>query len=107
MNLEDRGSSAIIVADKPGGGKEQETEFLTNFVERIQKGTAYVLPNWILLNVLTTPSHLVRHLQLADLVTGITTAMVAGNDKYARAIFPSVQNLFIKNRPGGVGAPGV
>jgi hypothetical protein len=107
MNLEDRGSSAIIVADKPGGGKDQETEFLTNFVERIQKGTAYVLPNWILLNVLTTPSHLVRHLQLADLITGITTAMVAGNDKYARAIFPSVRNLFIKNRSGGVAATGL
>jgi hypothetical protein len=107
MNLEDRGSSAIIVADKPGGGKDQEAEFLNNFVERIQKGTDYVLPNRVLLNVLTTPSHLLRHLQLADLVTGVTTAMVAGNDKYARAIFPSVQNLFIKNRPGGVAATGL
>jgi hypothetical protein len=37
MNLEDRGSSAIIVADKPGGGKDQEAEFLTNFVEPGEK----------------------------------------------------------------------
>jgi hypothetical protein len=107
MNLENRDSRAIVVADRPGGGKVQEDKFLSYFRTRMEKGTDYVLPDRVLLNALTTPSHLVRHLQLADLVTAITTAMVAGNDKHAGPLFQSVIPLFIKNRPGGIAATGL
>lgn len=107
MNLENRGSRALIVADRPGGGKLQEDKFLTFFKARLQKGTDYVLPDRVLLNALTTPSHLVRHLQLADLVTAITTAMVAGNNKHAGPLFPYVISMFIRNRSGGIAATGL
>lgn len=49
------------------------------YLNRMTIGTDYVKRDRVLLNILTTPSHLVRGLQLADLVTGITTAAVAGN----------------------------
>jgi Protein of unknown function (DUF3800) len=107
MNLEDRERHALIVADRPGGGKIQEDEFLAYFLSRVEEGTQYVLPNRLLLNVLTTPSHMVRHLQIADLVTGITTAMVAGLETYAGPLFPFVKNLFIANRPGGIAGTGL
>lgn len=107
VNLAKRKTSAIIVADRPGGGKDQDDHFLTNFVERVQNGTDYVVPDHVLLNVLTTPSHLVRHLQLADLVTGITTAMVCGQDQYAGPLFPLVQQMFIRNNMGSVAGTGL
>jgi hypothetical protein len=107
MNLENREAHAIMVADRPGGGKVQEDEFLAYFLQRVRDGTDYVPPDRLLLNVLTTPSEMIRHLQLADLVTGITTAIVAGLDKYAGPLFPLVQRLFITNRPGGIAGTGL
>jgi hypothetical protein len=59
------------------------------------------------MNVLTTPSHLVRHLQLADLVTGITTAMFCGQYKYAAPLFPLVKRLLIVNRMEGIAGTGL
>jgi hypothetical protein len=96
-----------MVADRPGGGKIQEDEFLSYFLKRVKEGTQYVLPNRLLLNVLTTPSDMVRHLQLADLVAGITTAMVAGHETYAGPLFPLVKRLLITNRPGGIAGTGL
>lgn len=107
VNLAKRGASAIIIADRPGGGKDQEEQFLSNFVDRTQNGTDYVVPDHVLLNVLTTPSHLVRHLQIADLVTGITTAMVCGLDQFAAPLFPTVQKMFITNNMDGVAGTGL
>lgn len=107
VHLEKRNANAILVADRPGGGKDQEEQFLADFVQRVQSGTVHVSPDRILLNVLTTTSSLVRHLQLADLVTGITTAMVCGLDKFAAPLFPTVQSLLIRNHLGGVSGTGL
>ncbi len=107
VNLAKRNSSAIIVADKPGGGKEQEGEFLTAFLDRVQRGTDYVVPDHVLLNILTTPSHLVRQLQLADLVTGITTAMVCAMDQWAGPLFPLVQRMLMTNNSNGIAGTGL
>lgn len=107
VHLEKRNSSAIVVADRPGGGKGQEEQFLSNFVDRVQGGTAYVVPDRVLLNVLTTPSHLIRHLQLADLITGITTAMVCAQYKYAAPLFEYVRPMLIQNYFGTVGGSGL
>ncbi len=107
VHLEKRKANAILVADRPGGGKDQEEQFLCDFVQRIQSGTAHVSPNRILLNVLTTPSNLQRHLQLADLVTGITTAMVCGLDRFAGPLFPLVKKLLIQNHLSGVAGTGL
>lgn len=107
VHVTKRDAQAIVVADRPGGGKEQEEQFLTDFLEHFHHGTDYVDPERILMNVLTTPSHLVRHLQLADLVTGITTAMVCGQTKYAAELFPAVQKLLIRNHADGITATGL
>jgi hypothetical protein len=107
MYLQERDSHAIFIADRPGGGKDQEEEFLSDFVTHVQEGTEYVDADRVLLNVLTTSSHLLRHLQIADLVTGITTSMVCGNYDYAALLFPHVQPMLIKHRTteavGGTG----
>jgi hypothetical protein len=100
-------STCIMVADKPGGGKQQEATFLDNFVERVQNGTAWVKPDRVLLNVLTTPSRLLRHLQAADVIVGSTTAMIAGNYKYSRPVFDAVKPLLVKNKNGTIGGAGV
>jgi hypothetical protein len=107
VHLEKRNTSAIVVADRPGGGKDQEEQFLSDFVSRIQDGTEYVVPDRILLNVLTTPSHLIRHLQLADLVTGITTAMVCGQHKFAAPLFDDVKRILIQNQFCTIGGTGL
>lgn len=107
VHLAKREAHAIIVADRPGGGKDEEEAFLSAFVERYQNGTEHVDAEQVLMNVLTTSSHHVRHLQLADLVTGITTAMVSGLDRYAGALFPFVQALMIRNGAGTVGGTGL
>jgi len=107
VHLEKRNVSAIVIADRPGGGKDQEEQFLGEFLQHVQNGTEHVVPDRILLNVLTTPSHLVRHLQLADLVTGITTAMVCGQTKYANSLFPAIQELLITNHMDGIAGTGL
>jgi hypothetical protein len=107
VHLTKRETSAIVVADRPGGGRDQETTFLHNFLEHVQTGTDYVVPDRILMNVLTTSSHLVRQLQLADLVTGISTAMVCGRLEYAAPLFPAVNRLLIKNNMGTCAGTGL
>ena len=107
VHLDKRNAYAIMVADRPGGGKDQEEYFLSEFLNHFQNGTEHVIPDRILLNVLTTPSHLVRHLQLADLVTGITTAMVCGQTKYAGPLFPDIKPLLIRNTVNGIAATGL
>lgn len=107
VNLSKRTEKAIIVADRPGGGKKQEDGLLANFLDRVQSGTTYSVPDWCLLNILTTPSKLLRQLQLADLVTGITTAMVAGSHKYAAPLFEEVRPMLMQNHFGSVAGTGL
>ncbi len=107
VTINNRNAHAVAVADRPGGGKEQDDQFLSDFLTHFQNGTDYVDPDRILMNVLTTPSHLVRHLQLADLVTGITTAMVCGSTKYASKLFPEVKKILIRNKAQGIAATGL
>lgn len=102
-----RDKLGFVVADKPGGGKKQEEEFLVNFLERFKEGTKYSIPDHFALNVLTTHSHLVRQLQIADLVSGITISMVCGYKKYAKPLFPYIKDMLITNHLGYVGGTGL
>ena len=97
----------VVVADRPGGGKKEEEAFLSCFLDAVQHGTEFVPPDRVLLNVLTTPSHLVRQLQLADLICSVTTAMVAGYYKYAKPVFEEIKPMFITNFLGYVGGSGL
>ncbi len=83
-------STGLVITDRPGGGRAAEDEFLTDCLEVLLTGTPYVSVERIPVNVLSTSSHLVRLLQLADLVTSCTTAYVAGEDTYAPAVFPAI-----------------
>lgn len=107
MYLEDKQALGIIVADQVAGGKKQEMRFLTDTLSTIQHGSAFVPPKQISLNILTTPSRLVRQLQVADLVVGITTARVAGHRKYAAPLFPIIKDMMIKNALGKIGGTGL
>jgi len=107
MHLEAVDDHAILIADRPGGGKKQEEEFLSDFIAHVEAGTEYVVPDRVLLNVLTTPSHLLRHLQIADLVTGIVTSMVCGSYDYAQPLFPHIKTLLAKNNNECAGGTGL
>jgi hypothetical protein len=105
--LEKADRLGLIVADRPGGGPKEERSFLEDALPTIQTGTRWVSAKQVPLNVLTTRSHLVRHLQLADLVVGVTPAMVAGATKYAEPLFPLIKSLLMKNSDGHVGGTGL
>ena len=107
MCLERRNSLAVIVCDRPGGGKKEEDALLTDVLATIETGTDFVKPTQIPLNILTTPSHLVTELQLSDLVAGVTTAMVAGDVPYAEPVFEEIRPMFHKNILGYVGGTGL
>ena len=106
MHLGRPARSGLIIADRPGGGAKNDDALLADFLAMTSVGTGWVMPGNVKLNILTTPSHLLRHLQVADIVTGATTAAVAGS-RYAAGVFPAVKPLLIKNALGYAGGTGL
>lgn len=100
-----RGRDAAVVVDRPSGNRSEEDAFLRGCLETLDAGTTYVTFDRVAINVVSTPSKLVRCLQLADLATGCTTALVAGEDRYAPPIFRRIRPLLMEDggRVGGVG----
>ena len=98
--------AAIVIADEPGGGREHEKQWLADTLQLTDRGTEYVTPDRVVLPIVTTPSHHVPHLQLADLVVDATTAAVAGN-RYALELAPLLRQLAHKNASGYAGAAGI
>jgi hypothetical protein len=95
----------LVIADRPGGhGQEDEDRFLARCMATLRSGTRFVQLDRISLT-LTTPSHNARLLQLADVVTGATTACVAGEARYAPPVFELIRPLLREEggRVGGVG----
>ncbi len=105
--LSKEGKNGIIVGDRPGGGRSEEDQLLALFLSQVQLGTEFVLPERVLMNILTAPSHMIRHLQIADLVTGITTAMVGGGYDYAPPVFDEIRPLFVKSSYSLIGGTGL
>jgi len=58
---------AIVVADEPAGGPRDQRDWLEETLQLTDHGTEYVTPDRVVLPIVTTPSHHVPHLQLADL----------------------------------------
>jgi hypothetical protein len=106
MHLSRPARTGLIVADRPSGGAKEEDALLSDFLEMSSVGTGWVLPRNVGLNLLTTSSHLLRHLQVADLVTGATVAAVGGS-KWAAGVFPAVRPILIKNALGYAGGTGL
>jgi hypothetical protein len=97
---------AVVIADEPGGDRRDQREWLAETLELTDHGTEYVTPDRVVLPIVTTPSHHVPHLQLADLVVGATTAAVAGN-RYALKLVPLLRQLAHKNAYGYAGGAGI
>lgn len=100
------GEHGVIVADRPGGGRKAEDDFIADCADLLENGTAYVKPDRIAINVLTTDSKMVRALQAADVVAGCTLAYVSGEKTWSPPVFARLLPLFYKDsgRCGGVSA---
>jgi hypothetical protein len=98
----------IVVADRPSGGRKNENRFVSGCLDTIQSGTEYVKFDRIAL-VTTGDSKHARVLQLADVVTGCTLALVSGaGSSFHPGLFDShVKPLLRQNHYGGIGGTGV
>lgn len=103
--LKRKGAEGVVVVDRPSGGRADEDKFLANCLETVQSGTGYVKPERIVINVVSTPSKLVRLLQVADVITACTVAFVGGEDRHSPGVFPSIKRILDRQsgRIGGVG----
>jgi len=100
-----RKSDGIVIVARPGGDRTAEDKFLAGCIETLQRGTGYVKPDHIVLNVLFSPSRFIRLLQVADVVTSCSTAAVGGEHQFSPPVFASVKGLLDREgeRIGGVG----
>ncbi|MFI9585565.1 hypothetical protein ACIHCQ_27810 [Streptomyces sp. NPDC052236] len=108
MVLDTAGDSGVLIADQPPGGRVDEKRWLAETLDLTKNGTQYIdaNPNRIVLPVLTTRSDHVDLLQLADLVTAATTALVAGSP-HAAPYRDLVFSLLAKNWLEGKGGTGL
>jgi Protein of unknown function (DUF3800) len=106
MSLANQTDIGVVIADEPGGGAREQRRWLADTLELTSYGTEYVTADRVVLPIVTTPSHHVRHLQLADLVVGATVAAVAGN-RYALDLAPLLRQLAHKNAQGYAGGAGI
>jgi len=104
---ENLSSQAIVISDRPSGGKKEEDQFLMDYLNHMESDYNFMLRGNFALNMLTAPSHLVRLLQVADLVTAITTAMVSGQTKYAQEYIELLKPMYAKNALGYAGGTGL
>jgi len=104
--LENADQRGMIVFDKPGGDHRDEANWLTGRAEMVRLGTEYVKPNAIVTQILTAPSHLHPHLQLADLVAGSVTAAISGN-RYGLDLIPLIKPMMCVNWRGYIGGTGL
>jgi hypothetical protein len=91
----------LIIADFPGSGKE-EKKLLQDYYHLLEQGTKYVKPANIVMNLLTTESHLNPALQVADLVIGITTGMCTPRRNFAFRYWDIIKHDFHRNQNGEV-----
>ena len=98
--------TGVVIVDRQGGGRQDDDAFLLNCLETLREGTDYTSLQRIPVNVLSAPSKFLRCLQLADLITGSTLALVGGEAVYSPPLFEnSVLPLLYRdsNRVGGYG----
>jgi hypothetical protein len=91
----------LIIADFPGSGKE-EKKLLRDYYQLLEKGTKYVKPANIVMNLLTTESYLNPALQVADLVVGITTGMCRPKRNFAFQYWDIIKHDFHRSQNGEV-----
>jgi hypothetical protein len=84
--LLEAGKDGLLIIDQPPGGTQDHAKFLLNCIEILRGGTQYADFSRMPLAPLIAKSGHFRLMQLADLVTSCTTAMVAGHEKYAYSL---------------------
>jgi hypothetical protein len=97
---------ALVVFDRPGGGRKREDEFLAQCMETIRSGSAFTKLDRLALAV-ATDSKLSRTLQLADVVTSCSTAFVAGETRYSQRIFEAEILPMLREEYGRKGGCGL
>lgn len=101
------GGVGMLIFDKPGGDHKDEDRWIGEHTPLFRAGTQYVANGTLVLPPITAPSHRHMHLQLADLVVGAVTAVVAGGGKYATELLPMIRPLVHTNFFGRAGGTGV
>lgn len=99
-------NAGIIVTDRPSGGRSDEDKFLQSCLETITSGTKFVKPQRIAVNVLSSPSKLIRCLQVADVVTSASLAFISGESTYSPPIFSAIKPL-LNSKDGRIGGIGI
>jgi len=99
-------TTAIVVADRPGGGRQAESDFLAASLAALRTGTTYTQLDRLAL-ALSTDSKISRLLQLADVLTACATGFVAGESKYAPRIFTDGVLPILRSDYGCIGGRGL
>lgn len=105
--LTNESAEAVIICDRPSGGPKQADKFLEAYVDHLASEFNHMLAESFAMNMLTAPSQMVRHLQIADLIVSITTAMASGNTKWAEPYFDFVRGMMLTNSLVYVGVTGL
>ncbi|MBI3953269.1 MAG: DUF3800 domain-containing protein [Chloroflexi bacterium] len=96
--------AASVMFSRAGGDRKAEDQFVADCIETIQSGTDYVRDFSRIVSMASLSPKNDRLLQLADVVTSCTTAIVSGEKQFSPLIFPSVRDILHKaTRIGGVG----
>lgn len=97
-------SDGIVIVDRPAGGRKEEDEFLADCVDLLDRGTEFVKPTHLPMNVLSADSSLIRLLQAADVAAGCSIACVSGERTWSPRMFQEVVSLMPSEsgRVGGV-----
>ncbi|CAM5640686.1 hypothetical protein STAFG_0362 [Streptomyces afghaniensis 772] len=104
--LQTTNERGVVIADEPGGGRKDQTKWLTEALDLTTVGTTYVKPDRVVMPIVTAPSDHVPHLQLADLVTAATTAAVAGL-RNGLELIELLKPLARRNACGRIGGSGL
>jgi hypothetical protein len=105
MSFRSVAKDGLVIVAKPGGGHQENENFIANCLEVLEAGTQYLKFHNIALPVLTVNSRHIRLVQLADIVTSCTLARISGEKRYSPPIFDFIKPLFRKELDliGGVG----
>ena len=99
IQLGTTGTEALVIFDRPGGGRAEEHEFLTGCLETLRAGTRFVRLDRLTL-ALSMDSRLTRLLQLADVIASSTLSFIGGEQTYSPLTSPASAG-YCERRLGG------
>lgn len=101
------GHFGMFIADRPGGGRGDEDKFISQCLDTLKSGTNVVGDLRKIALAITTSSKFIRLLQLADVITGCTTAYVAGETRFAPVVFLEGIKPLLRSESGRIGGVGL